>query len=87
MDESAGNEHYEFGAPLLFGYHCYSGTTMFYESEKTSKDIHDGYFIYNLINTTIEKLREKYVVQVVTDNASNNIAASKLLDVRRPHIF
>jgi len=65
---------------------CYSGT-MFYESENTSKDIHDGYFIYNLINTTIEKLGEECVVQVVTDNASNNIAASKLLDVRRPHIF
>ena len=27
------------------------------------------------------------MVQVVTDNASNNIAVSKLLDVRRPHIF
>ena len=65
---------------------CYS-STMFYESENTSKDIHDEYFIYNLINITIEKLGKEYVVQVVTDNASNNLAASKLLDVRRPHIF
>ena len=27
------------------------------------------------------------MVQVVTDNASNNIAALKLLDVRHPHIL
>ena len=27
------------------------------------------------------------MIQVVTDNANNNIAASKLLDIRRPHIF
>jgi hypothetical protein len=65
---------------------CYSGT-MFYESENTSSDIHDGYFIYKLINKTVEKLGEGCVVQVVTDNASNNVAAAKLLEVTRPHIF
>jgi hypothetical protein len=65
---------------------CLSGT-MFYNSENTSADTHDGFFIYKLISNTIEELGENCVVQVVTDNASNNVAAAKLLEVARPQIF
>lgn len=60
--------------------------TMFYELENTLKDIHDGFFIYNMINI-IEKIREGCAEQVVTNNASNNIAAARLLVGRRPSIF
>lgn len=64
---------------------CYSGT-IFYESENTSKESHDGYFVYKFVNKATE-LQENCVVQVVTDNANNNVSAVKLLEVACPHNF
>lgn len=51
---------------------------MFYDSENTLKNIYDGFFICNMINNTIKKIGEDNIVQVVTDDASNNIATSRL---------
>ena len=35
----------------------------------------------------IEEVGSKNVIQVVTDNASNNMAAAKLLNDKRPYTF
>ncbi|XP_072149653.1 uncharacterized protein [Setaria viridis] len=43
--------------------------------------------IMNLCLHSIEKVGAKNIVQVVTDNASNNMAAKDLLFVKRPNIF
>lgn len=61
--------------------------TMFYDSKNTSKNIHDGFFIYNMINNTIEKIGVGSIIQLVRDNARNNIVASRLLARRHPSIF
>jgi hypothetical protein len=39
------------------------------------------------VDKTIEEIGKDQVVQVVTDNASNNMGVKKLLFVKRPHIF
>uniref|UniRef100_A0A8R7P818 BED-type domain-containing protein n=1 Tax=Triticum urartu TaxID=4572 RepID=A0A8R7P818_TRIUA len=47
----------------------------------------DGKYIFDLVDDCIEEIGEKHVVQVVTDNASVNQAASTLLNAKRPNIF
>ena len=47
----------------------------------------DGKYIFELVDRCIEEVGEKHVVQVVTDNASVNQAASTLLKAKRPTIF
>ena len=39
------------------------------------------------MDKAIEDIGPENVVQVVTDNASNNMGAKKLLEEKRPHIF
>lgn len=60
-------------------------STMFYDSQNTSKDMHNG-FLFTILATLSRRL-EKVVAQVVIGNASNNIAASRLLTSRCPSIF
>ncbi|CAO2033804.1 unnamed protein product [Urochloa humidicola] len=47
----------------------------------------NGRYIFDLVDRCIEEIGEKNVVQVVTDNASNNLAAAALLKAKRPSIF
>ncbi|KAM0866496.1 hypothetical protein ACQ4PT_042594 [Festuca glaucescens] len=47
----------------------------------------DGKYIFELVDSCIEEVGEKHVVQVVKDNASVNQAASNLLKAKRPNIF
>jgi hypothetical protein len=63
--------------------------TSFVESREVSAESHTGEFIFEFVDSFIEKLgaRAEHVVQVVTDNASNNMAAKDLLYIKRPHIF
>ncbi|CAN6900566.1 unnamed protein product [Brassica oleracea] len=53
----------------------------------TSKDSHTGEYIFNYIDQWIEDIGAAKVVQVVTDNATNNVAAAKMLKQKRPNIF
>lgn len=46
-----------------------------------------GEKIYELLCGYIEKIGPSKVVQVVTDSASNNKLAGKLLEVKYPHLF
>ena len=52
-----------------------------------SADVHDANYIYSLVQSCIDEIGPEKVIQVVTDNASNNMAASKLLKKKYPQIF
>jgi hypothetical protein len=60
---------------------------VFLDSVDCSAVKKDGKYIFELVDSCIEEIGEKHVVQVVTDNASVNQAASTLLKAKRPNIF
>jgi hypothetical protein len=66
--------------------HC-SGGTSFLKSKETSDASHTGEIIFELVDKSIEEVGAEHVMQVCTDNASNNMAAKKLLLEKRPKIF
>lgn len=66
--------------------HCTLGTS-FLESKEASDQSHTGELIFSYVDACIERIGEEHVVQVVTDNASNNMAAKELLKIKRPNIF
>uniref|UniRef100_A0A0A9DCK4 DUF659 domain-containing protein n=1 Tax=Arundo donax TaxID=35708 RepID=A0A0A9DCK4_ARUDO len=65
---------------------CSLGTS-FLESREASAESHTGELIFEYVDGCIQKVGAEKVVQVVTDNASNNMAAKDLLYVKRPTIF
>ncbi|XP_073015997.1 uncharacterized protein [Primulina eburnea] len=65
---------------------CKEGTT-FLSSREASDEAHTGNYIFEYVDKCIEEVGAQSVVQVVTDNASNNMAAKDLLKEKRPHIF
>ncbi|WVZ56003.1 hypothetical protein U9M48_006593 [Paspalum notatum var. saurae] len=65
---------------------CCIGTS-FLESKEVSAESHTGELIFEYVDGCIKKVGVEKVVQVVTDNASNNMAAKNLLSVKRPNIF
>ncbi|KAM7519613.1 hypothetical protein LguiB_018575 [Lonicera macranthoides] len=62
------------------------GTT-FISSKEDFEKVHTGEYIFQYVNKCIEEVGPQNVVQIVTDYASNNVAAAKLLSVPRPSIF
>jgi hypothetical protein len=64
-----------------------AGRTSFLSSKEMSAVSHKSEVIFELVDKTIEKIGEDQVVQVVTDNASNNMGTKKLLFLKQPHIF
>lgn len=66
--------------------HCSLGTS-FLESKEASNEPHTAELIFEYVDACIERMGEQNVVQVVTDNASNNMAAKELLKEKRPRIF
>ncbi|KAK2648211.1 hypothetical protein Ddye_015700 [Dipteronia dyeriana] len=65
---------------------CKEGTT-FLSSKDSSAEAHIGENIFKYVLSAIEEVGSEHVVQVVTDNASNNMAAAKMLKVKMPYIF
>ena len=65
---------------------CADGTT-FIGSKEMSAVSHTSEVIFELVDQAIEDIGPENVVQVVTDNASNNMGAKKLLEEKRPNIF
>jgi hypothetical protein len=59
----------------------------FLESKEVSEESHTGQLIFEYVDACIERVGAENVVQVVTDNASKNMAAKDLLFVKRPNIF
>lgn len=66
--------------------HCKLGTA-FLESKEASADAHTSEYIFNYVLECIEKIGAANVVQVVTDNASNNMGARDMLKEKWPKIF
>lgn len=54
---------------------CKLGTT-FLSSIESSADAHTGKYIFDFVDKWIDEVGSKNVIQVVTDNASNNMAAA-----------
>ncbi|XP_042374681.1 uncharacterized protein LOC121968315 [Zingiber officinale] len=46
-----------------------------------------GEKIFQLLDQFVERVGEVNIVQVVTDSASNNVLAGKLLEAKRPHLY
>lgn len=65
---------------------CKLGTS-FLSSIECSNEAHTAKFIFEYVDKYIQEVGSNNVIQVVTDNASNNMAAAKLLREKRPHIF
>lgn len=65
---------------------CADGTS-FISSKEMSAVSHTSEVIFELVDKAIEDFGPENVVQVVTDNASNNMGAKKLLLEKRPQIF
>ncbi|TXG64053.1 hypothetical protein EZV62_011047 [Acer yangbiense] len=65
---------------------CKEDTT-FLSSKESSDVAHTGEHIFSYVLAAIEEVGPENVVQVVTDNASNNMAAAKMLKEKMPSIF
>ncbi|XP_071695401.1 uncharacterized protein [Rutidosis leptorrhynchoides] len=61
--------------------------TVFLTSKECSDEAHTSDYIYQYIMTCIERVGPENVVQVVTDNATNNMGAANLLKLSHPKIF
>ncbi|XP_020255771.1 uncharacterized protein LOC109832769 [Asparagus officinalis] len=64
-----------------------AGRACFLSSHDASADKHDADYICDFVDKAIDELGEENVVQIVTDGASNNMAASKKLEEKRKNIF
>ncbi|XP_073153114.1 uncharacterized protein [Henckelia pumila] len=65
---------------------CKLGTT-FVSSKEALNDAHTAQYIFEYVNACINEVGAQNVVQIVTDNASNNMAAVNLLALEKPNIF
>nr|GEV46214.1 ribonuclease H-like domain-containing protein [Tanacetum cinerariifolium] len=59
----------------------------FLSSKECSGEAHISEYIYEYVDACNQEVGAEHVVQVVTDNASNNMGAAALLKVTRPKIF
>nr|CAD1830358.1 unnamed protein product [Ananas comosus var. bracteatus] len=57
------------------------------KSIDSSLEVHVGPFIFKLVSSCIDEIGEENVVQVISNNASANMAAANLLRAERPNIF
>ncbi|XP_062014339.1 uncharacterized protein LOC133730841 [Rosa rugosa] len=65
---------------------CKEGTT-FLSSREDSLQSQTEAYIFEYVDNCIEEVGPQNVVQVVTDNATNNMAAGNLLKIKRPNLF
>ena len=65
---------------------CPKGT-MFLRSMDASDQVKDANLLFRLLDDVVEEVGVENVVQVITDNASNYVAASKLLEDKHPTIW
>lgn len=61
--------------------------TVFLKCVDASDKIKDANLLFKLLDEVVEEVGEEYVVQVVTDNASNYKKAGELLMEKRPHLY
>ncbi|XP_070054762.1 uncharacterized protein [Nicotiana tomentosiformis] len=61
--------------------------SVFLESHDASNSSTDGSKMYNLFRKTIDKIGKENIVQIVTDNASENVSAGRMMEAMYPHIY
>ncbi|XP_076889611.1 uncharacterized protein LOC143540433 [Bidens hawaiensis] len=61
--------------------------SMFIESVDASSYSHTGENMFKLFDRFIKKIGPENVIQVVTDSASNNVSAGKLIEEKYKHIY
>ncbi|RZB86398.1 hypothetical protein D0Y65_026454, partial [Glycine soja] len=71
---------------INFLVNCSLGT-QFVKSVDASEYMKTSQKIFELLDSFVEEIGEKNVIQVVTDNGSNYVLAGKILQVTRPKIF
>ncbi len=71
---------------LNFLVHCPRGT-MFLKSVDASAHIKDKTLLCDLLNEFIQEIGAQHVVQFITDNAANYVAAGRMLMSKYPTIF
>ncbi|CAN6685690.1 unnamed protein product [Malus baccata var. baccata] len=60
---------------------CKEGT-IFLSSKECSSEAHTGEYIFEYVDKCVEEIGPPNVIQVVTDNASNNMAAANMMKKR-----
>ena len=71
---------------LNFLVHCPRGT-MFMKSVDASAHIKDAVLLCDLLDEFIQEVGPQHVVQIITDNAANYVAAGRMLMSRYPTLF
>ncbi|KAL5162369.1 hypothetical protein HKD37_07G019499 [Glycine soja] len=71
---------------INFLVNCSLGT-QFVRSVDASEYMKTGQKVFELLDSFVEEIGEKNVIQVVTGNGSNYVLAAKILQVTRPKIF
>ncbi|XP_073036746.1 uncharacterized protein [Primulina eburnea] len=71
---------------INFCVNCKLGTA-FISSKEASNEAHTAKYLFEYVTACIDRVGAKNVVQIVTDNASNNMAAANLLALERSSIF
>ncbi|XP_031280219.1 uncharacterized protein LOC116138665 [Pistacia vera] len=61
--------------------------TVFLKSIDTSEFIKNAQKMFELLDSVVEEIGEEHVVQVVTDGASNYVAAGRMLEEKRRKLF
>ncbi|CAN6579016.1 unnamed protein product [Malus baccata var. baccata] len=61
--------------------------TIFLSSKECSSEAHTGEYIFEYVDKCVEEIGPQNVIQVVTDNASNNMAAANMMKKKRPNMF
>ncbi|KAK9070497.1 hypothetical protein SSX86_010899 [Deinandra increscens subsp. villosa] len=61
--------------------------SMFIESVDASSYSHTGDNMFKLFDQFIQKVGSESVIRIVTDSASNNVSAGKLVEAKYPHIY
>ncbi|KAG5003386.1 hypothetical protein JHK82_027399 [Glycine max] len=83
-------ERIKYGCLIItlinFLVNCSLGT-QFVKSVDASEYMKTSQKIFELLDSFVEEIGEKNVIQVVTDNGSNYVLAGKILQVTRPKIF
>ncbi|CAN6720326.1 unnamed protein product [Malus baccata var. baccata] len=61
--------------------------TIFLSSKECSSEAHTGEYIFEYVDKCVEEIGPPNVIQMVTDNASNNMATANMMKKKRPNMF
>ena len=65
---------------------CPKGT-MFLKSMDASDKVKSAQLICEMMEEVVQEVGEQHIVQIISDNAANYMATSKLFELRHPTIF